>query len=154
MDSSLEIVVQAPRARVFALAAGVERWPALLPHYRSVVVRERQDSRKLVDMAASRDGIPVSWRAVQTLFPDEYRITFQHVRGATRGMDVAWELYDTGAGTRVQLTHHLTLCWPLIGRRLNDWIATRIIGHFFVEYIAGKTLRRLKALAEGGEGGG
>ena len=47
-------------------------------------------------------------------------------------------------GVRVSIRHDLALGWPLIG----GLAAERIIGPLFVANIAGKTLRRIKALAE------
>ena len=36
------IDIAAPIATVFDAAADVERWPAMLPHYRSVTIQERR----------------------------------------------------------------------------------------------------------------
>jgi ribosome-associated toxin RatA of RatAB toxin-antitoxin module len=146
MRTQTELWMRAPPDAIYPLAAEVERWPELLPHYRWVRLLERSGNRKLVDMAASRDGLPVSWRAVQTLFPEIPRIEFRHVRGITRGMDVAWTFSSREGGTLVRIEHDLDLRWPLIG----PWVADKIVGPQFVERIAGKTLRRIKLLAEGG----
>ena len=146
MNTLTEQWMRAPAATIYPLAAEVERWPEILPHYRWVRLLERSGNRKLVDMAASRDGLPVSWRAVQTLFPEIPRIEFRHVRGITRGMDVAWTFSGREGGTLVRIEHDLDLRWPLIG----PWVADKIVGPQFVERIAGKTLRRIKLLAEGG----
>jgi ribosome-associated toxin RatA of RatAB toxin-antitoxin module len=146
MKTRNEIWMRAPARAIYPLAAEVERWPERLPHYRWVNVLERSANRKLVEMAASRDGIPVSWRAVQTLEPDVPRITFRHVAGVTRGMDVVWSFQPMDGGTLVSIEHELTLRWPLIG----TWVAERVIGPQFVANIAGKTLRRIKQLAEQG----
>ena len=97
-------------------------------------------------MAAWRDGIPVRWWAEQALYPDEPRIVFRHVRGPTRGMDVEWSFTPRSDQTYVAIRHELTLPWPIVG----ELVAERIIGRLFVENIAGKTLRRIKALAEAG----
>jgi ribosome-associated toxin RatA of RatAB toxin-antitoxin module len=140
-----EILIDAPPDTIFHLAAGVERWPALLPHYRWVRVLERRGSRTLVQMAAHRDGIPVSWTSLLEPRPTERRVLFRHVRGVTRGMAVEWRLDPLpSGGTRVRIGHEFSLGWPLIG----EWVARQIIGEFFVRDIAGKTLRRIKALAE------
>ncbi len=146
MHSALTIVMRADVATVYHLAAEVERWPALLPHYRSVRVLADDGERRLLAMAASRSGIPVWWHAEQRCFPAEWRMTFHHVRGATRGMDVVWHCTPLAEGTQVELTHDLDLRWPLI----CDFVAERIIAGFFIENIAGKTLRRIKQLAEAG----
>jgi ribosome-associated toxin RatA of RatAB toxin-antitoxin module len=143
MKTETALLIPAPAQRIYALAAEVERWPILLPHYRWVTLLERKGNVKLVEMAASRDGFPVRWQAVQRLFPDEPRITFRHVRGVTRGMDVEWRFEQQGEQTVVTIYHQLTLHWPLIG----NWVADRIIGPLFVDNIAGKTLRCMRALA-------
>jgi ribosome-associated toxin RatA of RatAB toxin-antitoxin module len=150
MNTAREVWMQAPAGAIYPLAAEVERWPELLPHYRWVRLLERSGDRKLVDMAASRDGIPVSWRALQTLLPAVPRIEFRHVRGVTRGMEVAWTFQPQNGGTLVRIEHHLDLRWPLIG----GWAAERVIGPQFVDHIAGKTLRRIKELVERGKAGG
>ena len=42
MRSTLSIDIEAPARLVFDLARDVQRWPALLPHYRDVRVEERE----------------------------------------------------------------------------------------------------------------
>ena len=147
MRTQNRLQIRAPREIIFRLAAEVELWPALLPHYRYVRVLRRAGLRRLVAMGASRDGLPVSWTSIQWLEPERHRITFRHVGGVTRGMVVEWLLEPAGdRAVDVTISHHLELGWPLIGR----WAADRVVGPLFVENIAGKTLRRIKAVAEGG----
>lgn len=149
METTNEILIDAPVERVFALAADTERWPRILPHYRSVRRLRGTDEQKLVEMAAWRDFYPVRWVAVQRSFPEEGRITFRHVRGISRGMEVEWRLTSTPAGTHVRIWHQFHSNLPLIG----ELFAHRIVGQLFVSNIAGKTLHRIKALAERTEGG-
>ncbi len=48
-----EQFVRAPLARIFRLAAEVEGWPALLPHYRYVrFIERRSDGGGIVEMSA------------------------------------------------------------------------------------------------------
>ena len=142
------IRIAAPPARIYGLAAPVERWPAILPHYRWVKVLEERGNTRLVEMACWRDRIPVRWTALEELVPDVPRIRFLHVAGVTRGMEVAWEFVAQGNVTEVRIEHDLTLRWPFIG----PLIAERIIGPHFVSDVAGKTLRRIQILAESTDG--
>lgn len=143
------MVMRAPYERIFALAAEVERWPEILPHYR--YVRPVPDARgdRHFAMGARRGPIPVSWRAIQRPLPEERRIEFVHTGGVTRGMWVAWRFgaEDRGA-IDVSIEHRLELGWPLIG----DFAARHVIGPQFIEAIAGRTLRRIRDLAEGRAG--
>ncbi len=150
MDTRTALWIRAQPATIFRLVAEVERWPELLPHYRWVTVLERREDRKLVEMAAHRNGFPVRWQAVQTLFPEIPRVTFLHVRGVTRGMAVEWSFAPAGEGTLVAIEHWLTLGWPVVG----PWVARTIIGRQFVEPIASRTLRHIKRLAEAAERAG
>jgi ribosome-associated toxin RatA of RatAB toxin-antitoxin module len=84
LENTIEI--QAAPDIIFRLAADIARWPELLPHYRWVRVLEQQGERKLVQMAAHRDGFPVRWTSIQEPRPEERRILFRHVGGITRGM--------------------------------------------------------------------
>lgn len=144
MHTENHVIVRAEVDAIYRLAAAVENWPSILPHYRWVRVLSDDGERRIVEMAARRDWIPVSWRAEQRLFPDVPRITFHHLRGITRGMEVEWSFTPTPAGVRVAIRHDLHLTWPLIGEAVAD----RIVGPQFVANIAGKTLRAIKALAE------
>ena len=148
MKSRIHVVMNAPFERIFDLAADIERWPERLPHYRYVRRVPAADGERRFAMGARRGPIPVRWEAVQTPIPDERRIEFVHTGGVTRGMWVAWRFQPLGdEAIDVSIEHHLDLGWPLIG----NFAAERVIGPQFVEAIAGRTLRRVKALAEGGE---
>jgi hypothetical protein len=97
-------------------------------------------------MGARRGPIPVRWEAIQRPLPDQRRIEFTHTGGVTRGMEVAWRFEPVADGSQeVSIHHALDLRWPLIG----GWVARHVIGPQFVDAIAGRTLRRVKALAEG-----
>lgn len=144
MRSVTAIRIAAPAERIFALAADVERWPAILPHYRYVRLVSEIDGERRFAMGARRGPIPVRWEAVQRVDPAERRIEFRHIGGVTRGMLVAWRLEPDEEAVEVRIEHRLELRWPLIGRLVAD----RIIGPQFIEAIAGRTLRRVKELAE------
>ena len=140
----MRIRMEAPPERIFALAADVERWPLLLPHYRYVRRLPVGDGERHFAMGARRGRIPVSWRATQRPRPDDGIIEFTHTGGVTRGMRVAWRLVPDGGATEVSIEHRLELGWPVIGR----FAAERVIGPLFVDAIAGRTLRSIKQLVE------
>lgn len=144
MRADNAIVIRAPLAEIYELAAAVERWPSFLPHYRYVRVREERGHGRLLEMAARRDCIPVWWLALQECQPDVPEIQFRHVGGITTGMDVSWRFSPGPEGVLVSIHHDLSLGWPIVGGRIADWI----IGPLFVEYIAARTLARIKLLAE------
>ncbi len=140
----MRIRMEAPPERIFALAADVERWPQLLPHYRYVRRLPAPDGEREFAMGAWRGRIPVSWRATQRPRPEAGIIEFTHTGGVTRGMRVAWRLVAEGDATEVSIEHRLQLGWPVIGR----FAAERVIGPLFIDAIAGRTLRRIKQLVE------
>jgi len=148
VKSEMHVSVHAPYDRIFRLAADVERWPELLPHYRYVRRLPDPDGERRFAMGARRGPIPVRWEAVQRPQPDERRIGFTHTGGVTRGMDVAWRFEPIGGASEawdVSIHHRLDLGWPLVGGP----VASLVIGPQFIDAIAGRTLRRIKALAEG-----
>ena len=148
-----EQIVRAPLTRIFTLAADVEGWPALLPHYRFVrYVERRGDGGGIVDMSANRPfGLlqwPTWWRSrmqvlsVGTATPS---IRFTHIAGVTKGMDVEWTFHEMDGGTRVRIVH----LWdgpaiPVVGA----FAAKSVIGPVFVHGIASLTLHGLAAHAE------
>lgn len=137
--------MQAPYERIFPLVAEVERWPEILPHYRYVRPMPDPHGERRFAMGARRGAIPVSWEAVQRPLVDERRIEFVHTGGVTKGMWVEWRFAPLPDGTDVSIEHRLELGWPLIG----ELAARHIIGPQFIEAIAGRTLRRIRQLAEG-----
>ncbi len=153
-----ERLVRAPLERIFALAADVERWPALLPHYRYVRFREhRADGGGIVDMSAYRPfGLvhwPTWWRSTMRLHPpggtEAPAVRFTHIGGVTRGMEVEWTFRDTPQGTHVRILH----VWDGPGIPVVGMVAaTLVIGPVFVHGIASRTLEGLAAAAERGVG--
>ncbi|MDQ3809967.1 MAG: SRPBCC family protein [Chloroflexota bacterium] len=144
--------MRASSAIAFELAAQVERWPRILPHYERVrVLRQMADGGRLVEMAARRDllpvpgpGVPLRWTALQTLHPTEPRVAFEHVAGPTRGMRVAWTFTPIAHGQlEIQIRHVFEPRWPL-PRPLVDLV----VGQYFVNGVAARTLRRIGELAE------
>jgi len=140
----MRIHIDAPYGRIFPLAAEIERWPERLPHYRYVRRVPTGDGERRFAMGARRGPIPVSWEAIQRPLPDERRIEFTHTGGVTRGMEVAWRFERANGGWDVSIQHTLDLGWPLIG----EFAADTVIGPQFIDAIAGRTLRRVKELAE------
>ncbi|GAC1308574.1 MAG: hypothetical protein NVS2B3_04590 [Vulcanimicrobiaceae bacterium] len=142
--TSNEIEIAAPAEAIYALAAATERWPEILPHYRYVRVVARDGATRVVEMGATRDGIPISWTAEQTDDALRPEIRFRHIRGWTRGMDVRWRFEPSAMGTRVTIDHQLQFRFPFA----SEWLGRHVVGDFFVRDVASKTLARIKALAE------
>jgi ribosome-associated toxin RatA of RatAB toxin-antitoxin module len=133
--------IAASPARVFDAAQDVERWPAILPHYRWVRMQERRDDGGVVEMSANRPFGPFNWPTwwVSEMWIDRAKleVRYTHVRGITRGMDVVWRIVPDGEGTHVTIVHTWSgPHWPLI-----SWIAANwVIGPIFVHGIASRTL--------------
>jgi uncharacterized membrane protein len=142
--------IAAPLDRVFAAARDVERWPAILPHYRFVRFTERRPDGGVVEMAAWRPfGVarwPTWWVSEMTVDEAGRVIRYRHVRGITRGMDVAWRVTPAAVGTAVEIVHEWDgPAWPLISRPA----ANLVIGPVFIHGIASRTLAGIKRYTEG-----
>jgi len=143
------IVIRAPNDRVLELAADIERWPQILPHYRRVRFLERRNGGGLVEMAAVRPfgplRYPAWWMSQMTVDRPAAEIRYRHVRGITRGMDVVWRLAPGADGVLVTVVHRWGgPPWPLVG----GLVARLVIGPVFVHGIAARTLAGLKRFAE------
>jgi hypothetical protein len=138
-----ESTVQAPPDVCFQVAADVERWPEILPHYRWVrFLRKDGFATGQVEMAAWRPfgpvGWPTWWISEMTHDAASRTVTYQHVYGITRGMDVLWEVTALpDGGSHLRITHDWTGPeWPLIG----GFAAEHVIGPHFISAIAQRTL--------------
>jgi ribosome-associated toxin RatA of RatAB toxin-antitoxin module len=144
VETLTSLRIQADRERIFRLAAAVEDWPRILPHYRWVRVLDETNGGRVVEMAARRGAIPVRWIAEQRVDPRQAMISFQHVGGLTRGMLAVWTFSPKADGTVVvRIWHQFCPGWPLV----PDWLIHLVVGRFFVDHIAGRTLRRIGDLA-------
>ncbi len=147
-----EHVMQAPAALCFQVAADVEDWPRILPHYRRVRFQEKHAfGLGRVEMAAWRAfrgaGLrwPTWWVSDMRADAAEPAIYYRHVDGITRGMDVKWEFLPQSGGTLVRIVHEWRgPAWPLLGRVAAD----TVIGPAFVSAIARRTLAGVAAEAE------
>jgi hypothetical protein len=150
--------VAAPLETIFDLACDVEAWPELLREYRWCRILDRTPQRVVFSMGGWIRGWPARWTAVQEPYPSERRITFRHIGGITKGMEVEWRFASvasdpsqtpaghrqTGEAVDVAIVHDLVMPWPLIGRLVSDLI----VGPIFIDYIARRTLAAVKTRAE------
>ena len=103
----------------------------------------KQNGREIVRMAATRSGIPISWVSAYDADRTALELRFEHLEMWTKGMKVIWTLTPTRDGTRVEIIHDLHFRIPAL-----QWLAEPIIGGFFIENIANKTLRTFKQILE------
>lgn len=149
MHSDIWIDIDAPAPLVFALARDTERWATLLPHYvRSKFEDTDGWGRPIMEFVARRPlvpvlglGLPVAWWSRTWNEPESLRLHFEHIAGATRGMQVVWRIEPAGDDTtcRVTISHDFSPRMPGFAR---------FVDRFFTRPIAGRTLATFKALAE------
>jgi ribosome-associated toxin RatA of RatAB toxin-antitoxin module len=148
-----ELLVQAPLAPIFDLAADVERWPAHLSHYRYVrFLESAPDGVRVVEMSANRPFGLIDWPTwwtsrMSVAGPQSARpsVRFTHVAGVTKGMEVEWTFEPARNGTLVRIIHVWNgPGWPLIG----ELTARHVIAPVFVHGIASRTLAGLARVAE------
>jgi len=151
-----ETTLAAPPDLCLEIAADVERWPWILPHYRDVHFTRRDGfGRGRVRMSAFRHFGPVPWptwwESEMVTDREAREVRYRHVDGITTGMDVLWTVESSGEDaptspdtsppptptTRIVILHDWEGPeWPLIGK----FAAERVIGPHFVEVIADRTL--------------
>ena len=148
-----EAISAAPPDLCFRTAADVERWPDILPHYRWVRFQRKDGfASGRVEMAAWRRfgplAYPTWWVSEMHHDPLAQTVTYRHVEGITRGMDVIWDVADAGGGrTRLRIVHEWGgPKWPLVG----TFAADAVIGPHFVSHIARRTLAGVARAAEAG----
>lgn len=146
-----ERFIAAPADACFVVAADVERWPDILPHYRHVRFHDRRDfGHGRVEMSAWRDFAgplrwPTWWVSDMRLDRDAPAVHYTHVDGITRGMDVVWSFEPRAAGTHVRIHHTWDgPDWPVIG----EFAWRHVIAPRFVSAIATRTLAGVAAEAE------
>src|ERR1700740_2102370 len=137
------IVMNAAEETIFDAAANLEQWPKFLPHYRYILYYEKSPVRNVVKMAAARGPIPISWISEQIIDRENREIRFRHLKAWTKGMKVVWKFRRLPVGVEVQIVHDLAFRVPALAP-----VAEPIIGRFFINHIATRTLQHMKAHVE------
>jgi len=143
MHKTNSSLIQAPKSAIFEVAANLERWPKILPHYRYIHFLERGQDRNIVVMAARRSGIPIAWTSEQTIDRERFEVRFIHLKAWTKGMHDVWTFSDARDGILVTISHDLRFRIPALAP-----IVDPIIGNSFISNVANKTLRCMKAYVE------
>ena len=146
MQTGNSIIIRAPREIIFETAANLELWPKILPHYRYIHYLERGVERNVVIMAATRSGIPISWTSEQIIDRDKLEVRFRHLKAWTKGMRVVWSFKETSDGVRVEILHDMKFRIRALAP-----LVEKIIGQFFIQHVASKTLRCIKNYLEARE---
>jgi ribosome-associated toxin RatA of RatAB toxin-antitoxin module len=144
MHLANSILINAPKARIFEAAANLEKWPDFLPHYRYIRYLERSPDRNVVEMAARRGIIPISWMSEEVIDRQRYEVRFRHLRAWTKGMEVIWSFAEQPGGVLVSIRHDLRFRVPILAP-----IAEPIVGRFFIHHVANQTLKHMKSYVEG-----
>jgi ribosome-associated toxin RatA of RatAB toxin-antitoxin module len=141
------ITIQASREEIFAIVSDLTRWTKVLPHYRFIRFLGKEGDkgtgRDIVHMGARRGVIPISWVSAYSADATTLELRFEHLRAWTKGMKVVWTLTPTRDATRVELVHTLKFRFPPLA-----WLAEPVIGKFFIEHIANRTLSTFKTYIE------
>ena len=153
--------MEAPPNVCFQVAADVERWPEILPHYRWVRFHEKRDfGTGRVEMAARRHfgplPYPVWWVSEMHVDAQKPVVIYRHVDGITTEMDVEWSFHRIDEETtRIRIIHDWPPgpAWPVPGF-LRRAIARYIIGPIFIHHVASRTLAGIKRAVERGQQAG
>lgn len=150
MHTENVVIMRGDLDHIVALASDIERWPLILPHYRWVTLLTGGGDAKTVEMAARQGRTPLRWRAVQTIGRGGSTpvITYKHIWGVTKGMDVVWTFERRADDVVVRIRHDFSPPWPVIGAFASE----RVIGPRFVAPVANLTLATIKRIVETASG--
>lgn len=144
MHTANSVHILAPREKIFTLVSDLSKWPDLLPHYRFIHFLGKDQGKDIVHMGAVRaPGIPISWVSAYEADAQRLELRFEHLKAWTKGMRVIWTLNPTRDGTRVEITHNLQFRIGVLG-----WLVEPILGRFFIQSVANRTLQTFKEILE------
>ena len=143
MHTESSLVIAAPLERIYAMTSDLTRWPAFLPHYRWVRWIEGGPDQGVIEMAAMRGTLPISWTSEFQRDPVKPMLHFRHLTAFTKGMEVRWIYEESEGGVRVTIDHDLKFRWPLLAP-----LAEPVIGDFMIGWVAPRTLATFKKLLE------
>lgn len=98
----------------------------------------------MIEMAAMRGWLPISWTSDFSRDPEKPMLRFLHLKAFTKGMEVRWLYEPCAEGIRVSIEHDLHFRWPFLAP-----LAELIIGKYMIDWVAPRTLATFKKLLEG-----
>ena len=145
---TLTSTICADRATVLYLLAEAELWPALFPHISSARVLRRGGHQRLIDVRARWYGLPLGYRAIETIDPEQGVVTIRHLSRLTRGSVTTWTIRPTLRAEGVDVTVHRQVIVPI--PIVGGLLARELVGGRVARDLGQAMLQRLKEVAEGG----
>ncbi|MFB3882123.1 MAG: type II toxin-antitoxin system RatA family toxin [Armatimonadota bacterium] len=141
-----EVVIDAPLARVYALAKDIERLPDFLPSLEKVTIRSREGSAVVSEWVGLIQEFrrQIRWVEEDVWDDEACRCQFRSVSGDWDRYDGVWSFSEQGEGTRVALDISYEYNVPLIGPLIRKLL------HMLVERSAQETLDGLRRMAAEG----
>lgn len=121
------IDIQAPVARVMALARDIERFPEFMRDIKQVLVLERDGGRVVSRWVARAEDIRITLKWTEEDLWDEAAGTchFHQIEGDYGRMEGVWTFQPVDGGTRFQSTLTLEYDVPLIGPLIKSLVAKK-----------------------------
>lgn len=132
-------------AQVFALVAGIERYPEFVPGYRAARITGRTETGLLVMQEVGLGPFRQRFASVAVLDPPQ-RITIQTREGPFRHMDTEWRFEALERGCRVRMRSSWEFRSPGLALVADQWV------HQFTQRIIDAFAARARVLYGEGEG--
>ena len=144
-EAQSEILIPAPRARVYELAKDVERFPEFLPNVQQVTIRERDGGRTVSDWVGLVPEFrrTIKWTEEDIWDDAAYMCRFRSLEGDWDRYQGEWSFVEEDDGTRVRLRIEYEYNVPLIGPLIRKLL------HKLVQRNAQETLEGLRRQALG-----
>ena len=145
-----EITVNAPAAKVFAVARDIERFPEAMQDLKSVEVLERDGGRVVSRWVSVAEVGPlkreVAWEEEEIWDEDALACSFKLLKGDMKSYGGSWSFTPEGDGgdaTRVVLDFDYEVELPMLGALVKKIIHAKMVDN------CDSLLRALKELSEG-----
>ena len=109
--------IDAPLAKVYAIAKDSEQYPEYMKDVQSVTPVEREGSRVVADWVGvvSQFGLKVRWRQEEVWDDVAHSSAFRQLQGDYDAMSGAWRFQEENGGTRFDQTMEYEYSVPTLG---------------------------------------
>ena len=125
-----EIIIEADRNRVYAVAKDVEKFPEFLPDVQSVKVLEREGSRVVSEWVGiiKQFNRTLHWTEEDDWDDAQRQCSFRAISGDWDKYQGVWKFESHPQGTRVHLAVEYEFDVPLIGPLIKG-VLTKLVKH-------------------------
>ncbi len=134
IEVSVTKILPARKWKVLRLITHIERFPEFMPNVKSCKIEEKKSrTTSVTSWNVEVDGIPLSWKQVDQIDFENFKVRFKAIEGDLEFFEGTWELQDAEEGkTRVSVQMKARVGIPIVTQTIPQVMCEKIGRNFLM----------------------